>query len=452
MKKLLILPPILVGAALLYYIVSAKQPLEQIEVSEQTQYVRTVKVEPTDFVPKIIGFGVVKPARVWNAVAEVSGQIDYIHPDFKRGAILQKGSEIARISTQDYDFAIEQAEANRRAGEAKLKELIITEQNNRSALTIEDRALDIKNQEFNRAQILVDRGTASQSTLDEASSSLLVQEQRVQELRNSLKLLPAQITAQKEQISVYKTQLAAAKLDRERTSIRLPFDARISEVNVEVTQYVGVGTTLGKADGIKTAEIEAQIPMAQMGQLSNFFPINRQQVEISANFLRKMTEIIGLRAIVRLRTGFRDVEWQAEVVRISDTVDPTTRTVGIIVAVEDHYLKVVPGQRPPLVKEMFVEVELRANSVPDRIVVPRAALHEGQVYTVGADNRLQIKPVKVDVVQGNLAVIAEGLFPGDQIVVSDISPAIDGMLLKTAADEKLTKELLAEASGKGPVR
>ena len=90
--------------------------------------------------------------------------------------------------------------------------------------------------------------------------------------------------------------------------------------------------------------------------------------------------------------------------------------------------------------------------LPDRIVVPRAALHEGQVYTVGADNRLQIKPVKVDVVQGNLAVIAEGLSPGDQIVVSDISPAIDGMLLKTAADEKLTKELLAEASGKGPVR
>ena len=119
----------------------------------------------------------------------------------------KREAEIARISTQDYDFAIEQAEANRRAGEAKLKELIITEQNNRSALTIEDRALDIKNQEFNRAQILVDRGTASQSTLDEASSSLLVQEQRVQELRNSLKLLPAQITAQKEQISVYKNPI-----------------------------------------------------------------------------------------------------------------------------------------------------------------------------------------------------------------------------------------------------
>ena len=86
--------------------------------------------------------------------------------------------------------------------------------------------------------------------------------------------------------------------------------------------------------------------------------------------------------------------------------------------------------RPPLVKGMFVEVEISGRPTTDRIVIPRSAVHEGRVYTVDKDNRLRIRPVEVLAEQGGEAVIESGLEMGERVVLSDLSPAIDGMLLK----------------------
>lgn len=53
----------------------------------------------------------------------MAGQIEYVHPDFKKGAVLRAGTEIIRISPKDYKIAIQQAEANIRSAETKLKDL-----------------------------------------------------------------------------------------------------------------------------------------------------------------------------------------------------------------------------------------------------------------------------------------------------------------------------------------
>ena len=156
-------------------------------------------------------------------------------------------------------------------------------------------------------------------------------------------------------------------------------------------------------------------------------------------------ERAGIHGIIRLRLADRIIEWAGRVVRISDTLDPSTRTVGIIVAVDKPYAKAVPGKRPPLVKGMFVEVELRAKPVENRIVVPRAAIRAGRVLVVDADNRLRSKPVEIGFVQGDVAILSAGLTAGEQIVVSDLSPAIDGMLLKATQDPDLAQRLVREA-------
>jgi hypothetical protein len=78
---------------------------------------------------------------------------------------------------------------------------------------------------------------------------------------------------------------------------------------------------------------------------------------------------------------------------------------------------------------MFVEVELRGRPYPDRIVVPRASIRAGRVYVAGVENRLVIRPVAVEFVQGEEAILASGLDAGERLVVSDLIPAIEGMLL-----------------------
>ncbi len=54
---------------------------------------------------------------------------------------------------------------------------------------------------------------------------------------------------------------------------------------------------------------------------------------------------------------------------------------------------IVPGKRPPLLKGLYVAVEF-LGSPQKRIVIPRKAIHEGRVYLVNDENKLEIKPVE----------------------------------------------------------
>lgn len=452
LKKLLIIPPILLGAAVLFYMVTLREPPKQKPPTEQSRHVRVMTVMATDFIPKTVGFGNIEPGRVWNAVAQVSGQVEYVHPSFKKGEVLPAGTEIIRISPKDYQIAIQQAEANIRSAKAKLQEFEVTEENTKAALSIEEKSLAIKKQELDRKTKLLERGTLAQASVDQEQRDVLAQEKRVVDLKNSIRLLPAQKLAQEETLAVNETQLQTAKLNLARTRITLPFTARISQDNVEITQFVSVGTVLGSADGTQVAEVEAQFPFRFLAQMINVATRNDKSFDLTRNpFMKigdrkKIAERIGLYGIIRLKTGARDLEWKAEVVRGSDTVDPKTRSIGVVLAVQDHYKKAIPGQRPPLIKGMFVEAELRTNPVKQQIVVPRSALHNNSVYVVNNDSRLNIRPVEVSLVQGNLAVISKGLKVGEKLVVSPLSPAIPNMLLRTTEDEALSKNLIAEAS------
>lgn len=49
-------------------------------------------------------------------------------------------------------------------------------------------------------------------------------------------------------------------------------------------------------------------------------------------------------------------------------------------------------------------------------------------------------------------MVSEGLEAGEWVIVSDLIPAIDGMLLSPQEDKAFSEMLLAEASGESGVR
>jgi len=110
--------------------------------------------------------------------------------------------------------------------------------------------------------------------------------------------------------------------------------------------------------------------------------------------------------------------------------------VGVIVAVENPYGAVQPGVRPPLTKGMFVETIVLGRPRDDVIAVPRAAVRDGVVFLMDEESRLRRQAVEVAAVQGQLAIVSDGLSGGEVLVLSDVAPAIDGMLLDgTPVDE-----------------
>jgi multidrug efflux system membrane fusion protein len=97
---------------------------------------------------------------------------------------------------------------------------------------------------------------------------------------------------------------------------------------------------------------------------------------------------------------------------VDNQIDPTTGTVRFKAAFENRDLSLWPNQ--------FVNIRLMLSIRKDAIVVPLAAIQRGTqgsyVFTVKG-GKANMQPVKVDLTQGNIALIASGVSAGDQVVV-----------------------------------
>jgi len=424
--RLLVVPPILLGVAVLVWLLNAKPTPQLKPAAEAVRAVRVIEVAAIDLVPVADGFGTVQPARVWSAVAEVAGRVVEVHPRLRNGAILPAGTALLRIDPVDYELSIAQARA-------QLAELEVQEANARASLKIEQRSLELIERESKRVDDLVSSGTLSQNQADSTTRSVLGIRAQVQNLRNTLALIPVQRKN-------LETQLARAERDLQQTRIVAPFAMRVAALAVERDQYVGVGQKLFEGDSVDRVEVLAQFPMAQIRNLV----LGRTDLQIDVNNANtQLAELVGFKPTVLLDTGQNVAEWEAEFARMNDTIDPQTRTIGMVVAVDDPFAKTIPGVRPPLTKGMFVRVRMSGRSQPDRMLVPRAAVRNGAVYVADSDDRLRRRTVEVEFSQGDLSVIASGLQIGDRVVVTDVVPAVEGMLLLPQIDRELSSRLVA---------
>jgi membrane fusion protein, multidrug efflux system len=97
---------------------------------------------------------------------------------------------------------------------------------------------------------------------------------------------------------------------------------------------------------------------------------------------------------------------------IDNQIDQTTGTAKLKAVFDNKDNKLWPNQ--------FVNADLLLETLNNSTVVPAAAIQRGPdgsfVYLVKADNTVIVQPVKVSLSQGNTAVIASGLSPGETVV------------------------------------
>ena len=434
------LPLMALGVGFLAYTVSNRPPPAQNTLSERATPVRVITAAKAPLSPRITGYGLAGPSHVYEAIAQVGGATEYVNPKLKKGEFMPAGTVLLRLSQTDFNLAIAQARANIRSAEARLAELGVSQQNQIAALEIEKQALKLKENDLERLRQLVTRGAASEAAMDAVQSAWLGQRQKVLNLENAIALLPTQRQVQTEQIAVYEASLTTAELNLERTTLRVPFDARVADVSVETGQFVRIGQVAAVLDGVGSAEVEAQVSIADMIGLLRSSRPQGDTAPVAPLSFAAVLSAFGLKATVSLRLDDLVLTWPAEVDRISDTIDLKSGTVGVIVRVDTAYTAAQPGKRPPLTKGMFVEVALSGPPLSG-IIVPRNAVRDGKILLAGEDNRLSSVPVTPRLVQGEVALITEGVEVGARIVVSAPSPAIDAMLLEITRDTALETRL-----------
>lgn len=443
---LITLPIAAIGAGILALVVSNSPPPARIALAERASAVRVIIAEPQTIVPTIVGFGVVSPARTFEAIAEVGGTVDYVNSDLRDGQILPQGAVLVRLSPIDFNLAIAQARANIRSAEARLAELDVSEANQRAAVQIERDVLAVKASDLARAEALFTAGSMTQSARDAARAAHLTQRQKVQGAEGALALIPTQRAVQSEQIAVYQTTLATAERNLARSVLTLPFAARVASHGVEVGQFLKTGQTAATLDGIDRAEVEVQVSMTAFRDLVRAGRPADRTLPMDPTRMGEALRDLGLTAEVRLRFGSDVITWPAEVDRISDEIDPETGTIGVVVQVQAAYGQTSAGTRPPLTKGMFVDVALRTAPMTG-IAVPRSALRDGLVHVADEDNRLRMIAATPHRVQGAIALFSGtsgDLIDGSRVLLGTPAPVIEGLLLDPHPDTDLMPRLLAQ--------
>ncbi|WP_163338696.1 efflux RND transporter periplasmic adaptor subunit [Desulfopila sp. IMCC35008] len=440
-KKILFFLPVAAGLVLLFLMVSNKKAPVRQELTEKKRSVSVVEVKARTVIPRVTGYGYVKPTETWQAIPEVSGRIIQIHPELKRGAFISKGDLLVRIDPQTYGLAESRGAASVMSVEARLIELEQQRINNEKLLEIEQQALRLFRQEMERKRNLYDKGYISASDLELEEKNMLAQEASVNSLLNTLKLIPAQEKALLAEKESGVSNLSERRLDIEKTIIRAPFDCRIAEVNIELDQFAPAGTQLIEAISISAVEIPVQLSPSAFAGLLSTSPQELLPVFQQSPSMDKIREVIGISAKVSIPLFNKTVEWDGTFMRTAESIDMSTGTIAVYVSVQNPYDQVKPGERPPLVPNMYTQVELKGRARTNRFIVPVQAIHNGTVYTVDADSRLKSLPVEVEMVMGNLAIIKEGFMGNATVITTDLIPAVEGMLLAPQIDEELTAEI-----------
>lgn len=133
-----------------------------------------------------------------------------------------------------------------------------------------------------------------------------------------------------------------------------------------------------------------------------------------------------------------------KLVFIDNTVTPQTGTVLLKTRVDNSKEAIWPGQ--------FVNVRVVLTVEPEAVVVPEVAVQPGQdgpfVYLIGAEDKVEIRPVKVSRQLSGEVVIASGIKGGDQ-VITEIPQALRPGATVRIADPAADGARKGEGKGKG---
>lgn len=438
---------IAIGIAGFIFMNKNKKPAEHAGLQMAAKAVDVIEIKKAPFSASVTAYGSVEPAVVLQSKAEVSGKVTYVHPELKSGGGIAADTVVVRIDTEDYQVSLNQTQADLASSQSQLVQLKQEKTSTQRSLSLAKKNLDLGKKELERIRSLADKGLLARSALDAEQQKVIQLEQSVSDLQGQLTTYSSRIDNAEAQITRSEQQVKGQKTTLKRTEITLPFDARISSVEVEKGEFVSIGSTLFEAINTDGVEIKAELPMHSMQVLAS--SLHGQSIDLQASNVDQALQLLNLSARVRLVGGKKQAVWDARVARFSESVNPTRRTLSITVAVDNPYENIIVGERPPLLKGMYVAVELYVPSV-EAIVIPRKAIHDDRAFVVSKDNRLEIRKLDIQSKQSNDAIINSGLNEGDLLIVNDLIPVIEGMPLTPQhtlpATNKTEQAIIADPS------
>ncbi|MQR01302.1 efflux RND transporter periplasmic adaptor subunit [Glaciimonas soli] len=222
--------------------------------------------------------------------------------------------------------------------------------------------------------------------------------------------------------------LATAKAARQTASINLGYATVTSPISGRIgAALVTEGALVGQGEATQLAVVQTIDP-------------------IYVDITQSSTDLLKLEQA--LRTGQLQSANQSKVSLIletgqvypqtgrllfaNQTVDPSTGAVTIRAEFPNPTHTLLPG--------MYVRAKLEQGVNDQAITVPQQAVQRDtngtSVFVVGADNKVEIRPIKADTAEGQSWIVTDGLKTGDKVVVEGVQKIKPGATVKTVQWQK----------------
>jgi len=386
---------ILIGAILVVAALKALKPqTEKEETAKPPLVVRTAEAVHKEQVVFSTFQGEVRAKTNIELVTQVTGKVMSVSDKFIEGGEFKAGETLLQIDDADYLVALKSAQASVASAQVDLD--------------IEKATAATNKREWQELQ---------GKPIEEA---------------NPLRLNQPQIDRANARLDAAKAELAAARLNYNRTKISAPFDGRIMSKSAELGQFMSRGSSIGRVFATQTMEV--RIPMTDV-QIS--------ELGLSLGYSSQSAGTEGLPATVTALFGAEQRVWQGFVKSVDASVDSTTRLLFATVVVDKPFEQQT-DQSVPLVPGLFVDVQLSSPNKLSGIEVPRTALRNGNQVYVYEDDKLRLKRVRTVYTSREMVILSEDerseLTLGESVITSPVPGAYEGMPVK------LPEALISDAS------
>lgn len=322
-----------------------------------------------DYYPKNESVGRVEAKYSVDVVARINGWLQKRY--FKEGAFVKKGQTLFLIQPNEYQIAVQQAEAAVRQSEA---------------------ALINAEKELVRAKELVKNDFVSKSYYDNA---LATRDQN------------------RATRDVNKANLAAARLNLSYTKIASPVDGRVGKI------LITEGNLVNSQSGT-LARIVSTSPIYVYFTIKSEDYIAYRKYRMEHN----LTKDPGMNVQIRLSDGSLYKE-QGKIEFMNNEVDQTAGTISVRATFQNKDNLLVPGD--------FVNVTATAKEPIKVVLVPQIAVSDSTegtyVWLVDENHKAQQKYITIDKQEGDNWIVTEGLEPGQMVIESGFQRLKAGTLV-----------------------
>jgi len=291
------------------------------------------------------------------------------------GDRVKAGQTLAEIDAPELTDQVAQAKATVRQAEAALQQATANVQQGKTDM-------ELARVMARRSAQLVAKGAVSKQDDDQSQA-------QYNSKLAALEALERAIDVQRANILAAQSNLGRLEKMQSYLVVQAPFDGVITLRNVDVGALVNSGSTM-------------LYRIAQMGTL-------RTYVNVPQAYADSIKP--GQPAVLTV-SNLPGREFDGQVARSADALDPASRTLLVEVHVPNTANLLLPG--------MYAEVELRSIRADPPLLVPSDALivraDGAQVAVVGVDRIVHLKKIEAGRDYGDRVEVINGLREGDTIV------------------------------------